>query len=182
MIGAADLAAARLSAEATLASDYIQLRVADEQQQLLARTVEGYKRALEITQNQYHVGVVAKADVITAQTQLEGAQSQLIATGVTRATLEHAIAVLIGKAPADFSLPPATLAATVPVVPTGLPSSLLERRPDVAAAERRMAAANAQVGVAIAAYFPDLTLSGQYGFANTVASGLVHAGVPGPFW
>jgi NodT family efflux transporter outer membrane factor (OMF) lipoprotein len=171
----ADLAAARLSAQATLASDYIQLRVADEQQQLLARTVEGYRRALEITQNQYHVGVVARADVITAQTQLEGAQSQLIAVGITRATLEHAIAVLTGKAPADFSLPPATLAATVPVVPAGLPSSLLERRPDVAAAERRMAAANAQIGVAISAYFPDLTLSGQYGFANTVASGLVHA-------
>jgi NodT family efflux transporter outer membrane factor (OMF) lipoprotein len=171
----ADLAAARLSAQAALASDYIQLRVADEQQQLLAKTVEGYRRSLEITQNQYHVGVVAKADVITAQTQLGGAQSQLIAIGVTRATLEHAIAVLIGKAPADFSLAPATLAATVPVVPAGLPSSLLERRPDVAGSERRMAAANAQIGVAISAYFPDLTLSGQYGFANTVASGLLHA-------
>ncbi|HEY6825136.1 MAG TPA: TolC family protein, partial [Steroidobacteraceae bacterium] len=105
----ADLAAARLSAQATLASDYIQLRIADEQQQLLAKTVDGYKRSLEITQNQYHVGVVAKADVITAQTQLGGAQSQLIAIGVTRATLEHAIAVLIGKAPADFSLPQETL-------------------------------------------------------------------------
>ncbi|MBV9725147.1 MAG: efflux transporter outer membrane subunit [Gammaproteobacteria bacterium] len=171
----ADLAAARLSAQATLASDYIQLRVADEQQQLLAKTVEGYRRSLEITQNQYHVGVVAKADVISAQTQLGGAQSQLIAIGVTRATLEHAIAVLIGKAPADFSLAPATLAATVPVIPAGLPSSLLERRPDVAGSERRMAAANAQIGVAISAYFPDLTLSGQYGFANTMASGLVHA-------
>ena len=171
----ADLAAARLSAQASLASDYIQLRVADEQQQLLEKTVEGYKRALEITQNQYHVGVVAKADVITAQTQLGGAQSQLIAVGVTRATLEHAIAVLIGKAPADFALPPATLGSAVPVVPGGLPSSLLERRPDVAAAERRMAAANAQIGVAVAAYFPDLTLTGQYGFASNVASGLVHA-------
>jgi len=171
----ADLAAARLSAQATLATDYIQLRVADEQRQLLAKTVEGYKRSLEITQNQYHVGVVAKADVITAQTQLGGAQSQLIAIGVTRATLEHAIAVLIGKAPADFSLPPATLGATVPVTPVGVPSSLLERRPDVAAAEQRMAAANAQIGVAISAYFPDLTLSGTYGFASNVFSGLVHA-------
>ncbi|HVN44848.1 MAG TPA: efflux transporter outer membrane subunit, partial [Steroidobacteraceae bacterium] len=171
----ADLAAARLSAQATLASDYIQLRVADEQRQLLEKTVDGYKRALEITQNQYRVGVVAKSDVITAQTQLGGAQSQLIAIGVTRATLEHAIAVLIGKAPADFSLPPQALSATVPVIPTGVPSSLLERRPDVAAAERRMAAANAQIGVAIAAYFPDLTLSGQYGFANNVVSGLLHS-------
>ena len=171
----ADLAAARLSAQATLASDYIQLRVADEQQQLLEKTVQGYKRALEITQNQYHVGVVAKADVITAQTQLGGAQSQLIAIGVTRATLEHAIAVLLGKAPADFSLPPATLGTAVPVVPAGVPSSLLERRPDVAGAERRMAAANAQIGVAISAYFPDLTLTGTYGFASNVVSGLLHA-------
>ena len=171
----ADLAAARLSAQAALAADYIELRVADEQQQLLAKTVAGYQRSLEITQNQYHVGIVAKADVITAQAQLGGAQSQLIAIGVTRATLEHAIAVLIGKAPADFSLPSATLGATVPVIPTGVPSSLLERRPDVSGAERRMAAANAQVGVAIAAYFPDLTLNGTYGFASNVASGLVHA-------
>ncbi len=171
----ADLAAARLSAQAALATDYIDLRVADEQKQLLDKTVEGYKRSLEITQNQYHVGVVAKADVITAQAQLEGAQSQQIAIGVTRATLEHAIAVFIGKAPADFSLPPATLGATVPVIPAGVPSSLLERRPDVAATERRMAAANAQIGVAIAAYFPDLTLTGTYGFASNVVSGLVHA-------
>jgi NodT family efflux transporter outer membrane factor (OMF) lipoprotein len=171
----ADLAAARLSAQATLASDYIQLRVAEEQQQLLDKTVEGYTRSLAITDNQYHVGVVAKADVITAQTQLEGAQSQQIAIGVTRATLEHAIAVLIGKAPADFSLPPATLGTTVPVVPAGVPSSLLERRPDIAAAERRMAAANAQVGVAIAAYFPDLTLTGTYGFASNMVSGLLHS-------
>jgi NodT family efflux transporter outer membrane factor (OMF) lipoprotein len=171
----ADLAAARLSAQAALATDYIELRVADEQKQLLDKTVEGYKRSLEITQNQYHVGVVAKADVITAQTQLGGAQSQQIAIGVTRATLEHAIAVLIGKAPADFSLPPATLGATVPVTPTGVPSTLLERRPDVSAAERRMAAANAQIGVAIAAYFPNLTLTGTYGFASNMVSGLLHA-------
>ena len=176
----ADLAAARLSAQTTLASDYIQLRVADEQQQLLDKTVEGYQRSLEITQNQYHVGIVAKADVITAQTQLEGAQSQQIAVGVTRATLEHAIAVLIGKAPADFSLPPATLGTTVPVIPAGMPSSLLERRPDIAAAERRMAAANAQIGVAIAAYFPDLTLNGSYGFASNVVSGLLKS--PNSVW
>jgi NodT family efflux transporter outer membrane factor (OMF) lipoprotein len=171
----ADLAAARLSAQGTLATDYIELRVADEQKQLLDKTVDGYKRALEITENQYHVGVVAKADVITAQTQLGGAQSQQIAIGVTRATLEHAIAVLIGKAPADFSLPPATLGATVPVIPTDVPSVLLERRPDIAGAERRMAAANAQIGVAISAYFPDLTLTGTYGFASNMVSGLLHS-------
>ncbi len=176
----ADLAAARLSAQATLASDYIQLRVADEQKQLLDETVEAFKRSLQITQNQYTVGVVAKADVITAQTQLQGAQSQQIAIGVTRATLEHAIAVLIGKPPADFSLPPASLGAAVPVAPSGVPSSLLERRPDVAAAERSMAAANAQIGVAVAAYFPDLTLSGSYGFASSVTAGLLRA--PNNLW
>ncbi|HYM27733.1 MAG TPA: efflux transporter outer membrane subunit [Steroidobacteraceae bacterium] len=176
----ADLAAARLSAQATLASDYLELRIADEQRHLLEETVDAFKRSLQITENQYHVGVVAKADVITAQTQLGGAQSQLIAVGVTRATLEHAIAVLIGKAPADFALAPAALGAAVPVVPAGVPSALLERRPDVAAAERQMAAANAQVGVAIAGYFPDLTLSGTYGFASDVVSGLVRA--PNSFW
>jgi NodT family efflux transporter outer membrane factor (OMF) lipoprotein len=118
--------------------------------------------------------------VITAETQLGGAQSQQIAIGVTRATLEHAIAVLIGKAPADFSLPPATLGTTVPVVPAGVPSSLLERRPDVADVERKMAAANAQIGVAVAAYFPDLTLNGSYGYASSVVSGLIKA--PNNFW
>jgi len=176
----ADLAAARLSAQATLAIDYVELRVADEQIQLLADTIKGYERALEITQNQYKVGVVAKADVITAETQLEGAQSQQIGLGVTRATLEHAIAVLIGKPPADFSIAPATLAATIPVVPAGMPSALLERRPDIAEAERKMAAANAQIGVAISAYFPDLTLSGTYGFASNVSAGLLHT--PNNVW
>jgi NodT family efflux transporter outer membrane factor (OMF) lipoprotein len=176
----ADLAAARLSAQATLASDYIQLRVADELRQLLDDTVEGYKRSLQITQNQYSVGVVAKTDVITAQTQLEGAQSQQIAVAATRASLEHAIAVLVGKAAADFSLPPAKLGTVVPVAPTGLPSTLLERRPDVASAERNMQAMNAQIGVAEAAYFPDLTLSGSYGFVSNVVSGLIKA--PNNIW
>jgi NodT family efflux transporter outer membrane factor (OMF) lipoprotein len=176
----ADLAAVRLSAQATLASDYIQLRIADEQKQLLDQTVEAYTRSLEIVQNQYRVGVVAKADVITAETQLDSAQSQQTGIGVTRAVLEHAIAMLIGKAPGDFSLAPAALGATVPVVPIGVPSTLLERRPDVAEAERRMAAANAQIGVAVAGFFPDLTLSGSYGFASTVAAGLVKA--PNNLW
>ena len=176
----ADLAAARLSAQGTLAIDYVELRVADEQLQLLTDTIKGYQRALEITQNQYKVGVVAKADVITAETQLEGAESQQIGLGVTRATLEHAIAVLVGKPPADFSITPATLAATIPVVPIGVPSALLERRPDIAAAERKMAAANAQIGVAISAYFPDLTLSGTYGFASNVSAGLLHT--PNNVW
>ena len=176
----ADLAAARLSAQATLAIDYADLRVADETQKLLNETVEAFGRSLQITQNQYKVGVVAKADVITAQTQYEGAKSNALAIGVTRATLEHAIAVLVGKAPADFSLPPAEFGATIPVAPAGVPSSLLERNPTIAAAERSMAAANAQIGVAIAAYFPDLTLSGSYGFAADAVSGLFRA--PNAVW
>lgn len=176
----ADLAAARLSAQATLASDYIELRVTDEQQQLLDETVDAYKRSLQITENQYKVGVAAKTDVITAETQLEGAESQQIAVGVTRAILEHAVAVLVGKAPGDFTLAPAKLGTLVPVVPLVVPSALLERRPDIAGAERRMAAANAQVGVAIAAYFPDLTLSGSFGYASSVTSHLVKA--PNNLW
>jgi len=176
----ADLAAARLSAQATLASDYIELRVTDEQQQLLDETVDAYKRSLQITENQYKVGVAAKTDVITAETQLEGAESQQIAVGVNRAILEHAVAVLIGKPPGDFTLAPAKLGTLVPVVPLGVPSALLERRPDIAGAERRMAAANAQVGVAIAAYFPDLTLSGSFGYASSVTSHLVKA--PNNLW
>jgi NodT family efflux transporter outer membrane factor (OMF) lipoprotein len=126
------------------------------------------------------VGVVAKADVITAETQLHGAESQQIAIRVTRATLEHAIAVLIGKPPGDFSLPPATLGVVVPVIPIGVPTALLERRPDIAAAEQRMAAANAQIGIAVSAYFPNLTLNGSYGYASSVVSGLVKA--PNNLW
>jgi NodT family efflux transporter outer membrane factor (OMF) lipoprotein len=169
----ADLAAARLSAQGTLATDYIELRVTDEMKQLLDQTVEAYQRSLDITQNQYKSGIVAKADVITAETQLEGAQSQEISVGVMRGQLEHAIAVLVGKPPADFAIEVAPFGTTVPVAPTGVPSTLLERRPDVAAAERTMASANAQIGVAIAAYFPDLTLTGSYGFSSSVINGLI---------
>jgi NodT family efflux transporter outer membrane factor (OMF) lipoprotein len=176
----ADLAAARLSAQATLATDYADLRVAEETKKLFDQTVDAYQRSLTITQNQYQVGVAAKTDVINAQTQLESAQSQQINIGVTRATLEHAIAVLVGKPPADFSIPPVEFGSTIPVAPTGVPSSLLERNPTVAAAERSMAAANAQIGVAIAAYFPDLTLSGTDGFAASQLAGLLHA--PNAFW
>ena len=176
----AEIAAARLSAQATLATDYIELRVADEQKQLLDDTVTAYKRSLQITQNQYKAGVAAKTDVITAETALEGAQSQEINVGVTRATLEHAIAVLIGKPAGDFSLPPAKLGDTVPVVPMGVPSTLLERRPDIADAERNMKAMNAQIGVAEAAYFPDLALQGSYGFASQMISHLVSA--PNSLW
>ena len=176
----AELAAARLSAQGTLATDYVELRVADEQKELLDQTVDAYKRSLQITENQYKAGVAAKTDVITAQTQLEGAESQQINIGVTRATLEHALAVLVGKPPADLSIAPAKLGDVVPVIPTGVPSSLLERRPDVAEAERNMKAMNALVGVAVAAYFPDLTLQGSYGYASSVISHLVSA--PNNLW
>jgi NodT family efflux transporter outer membrane factor (OMF) lipoprotein len=173
---AADLASARLSAQSTLAVDYFELRYQEELKRLLDTTVVDYTRSLEITKNQYAVGVAAKADVLTAQTQLLNTQASAINSGVARATLEHAIGVLVGKPPGDFSIAQSKeLTGTVPVAPVGLPSTLLERRPDIAGAERRMAAANAQIGVAIAAYFPDITLTGSFGsqgaeFAKLFAS------------
>ena len=172
---AADLASARLSAQATLATDYIQLRYQEALKVLLETTAVDFKRSLEITQNQYAAGVAAKADVLSAQTQYLDAQAQAINAGVLRATLEHAIAVLVGKPAGDFTIAQGKLPDTVPVAPVGLASALLERRPDIAGAERRMAAANAQVGVAIAGYFPDITLTGSYGsqatqFASLFAS------------
>jgi NodT family efflux transporter outer membrane factor (OMF) lipoprotein len=170
-----DLAAARLSSQALLATDYFQLRIDDETRTLLERTVTGYKASLEITRNQDELGTAAGTDVITAETQLEGAQAQLIGVGVQRAQLEHAIGVLIGKTPDQFSIEPVVLARQVPVVPAGLPSTLLERRPDVAAAERGVAAASAQIGVAIAAYYPDITLSASAGFVGSALGGLMKA-------
>jgi NodT family efflux transporter outer membrane factor (OMF) lipoprotein len=164
---AGDLASARLSAQSTLAISYFQMRFQEELKRLLDRTAVDFTRSLEITQNQYNVGVAAKADVLSARTQLLNAQSSAVNSGVQRATLEHAIAVLVGEPAGDFSIAPTGLPTDVPVAPVGLPSTLLERRPDIAAAERRMAAANAQIGVAIAAYFPDLTLSPSYGFSGS---------------
>lgn len=164
---AGDLEATRLSIQTQLAQNYFQLRTLDTQQQLLDRTVADYQKSLQLTQNQYAAGVVARGNVVLAQTQYKTTQAQAIDIGVQRAQLEHAIALLIGKAPADFSLPPAPLSATVPDVPVGVPSRLLERRPDIAAAERRVAAANAQIGVAKKAYFPDLTLSAAAGFQSS---------------
>ena len=172
---AADLASARLSLQAALGVDYFELRAADSLKILLDKTVEDYKRSLQITQNQYATGVAAKADVITAQTQLLSTQAQDVNVGVQRAQLEHAIAVLAGKAPSEFSLEPGILAANVPVALTGLPSDLLERRPDIAAAERQMAAANAGIGIAVAAYYPDVTLSASYGYAAATLGKLVQA-------
>jgi NodT family efflux transporter outer membrane factor (OMF) lipoprotein len=169
---AGDLASARLSAQATLATDYFQLCALDDRRHLLDQAVEAYKQSLRITENQYRNGVAAKADVVIARTQVETTQAQVINVGVQRALYEHAIAVLIGKPAGDFAIAECHLPDVVPVAPTGLPSTLLERRPDIAAAERRMAAANAQIGVAEAAYYPDLTLSASVGFVSTALSSL----------
>lgn len=165
-VSAADLANAELSAKATLAIAYFNLRAADSLQQLLARTVTEYKRTLEITQNQFAAGTVSKADVITAQTQLLGTQAQLINVGIARAQFEHAIAALIGRPPADLSIPKGALAKRLPAIPVKLPSTLLERRPDIAAAERQIQQLNALIGVAISAYYPEISLDGVLGFTG----------------
>jgi NodT family efflux transporter outer membrane factor (OMF) lipoprotein len=172
---AADVANAQLSAQGQLATDYLELRAADALKALLDRTVGDFRRALEITQNQYDVGVAARSDVINAQTQLQGAVASAINTGVQRAQLEHAIAVLTGQPPADLSIPVGTLPDAVPVVPAGLPSALLERRPDIAAAERTMAEQNEQIGIAIAAYYPTVTLSAVLGFVGDPLSQVFNA-------
>ncbi len=169
-----DLAAARLSAQATLASDYFSLRITDELQRLLDASTVAFQKSLDITRNRYAAGVAARTDVIDAQAQVETTHAQAIAVGIQRAQFEHAIAVLIGKPPANFAIAPTPLVTAMPSIPPGLPSALLERRPDIAAAERRMAAANAQIGVAIAAYYPDLTLTASYGFVGTALSTLLN--------
>ena len=177
---AADLANARLSAQATLAQTYFALRSLDSTQRLLDDTVAAYQRSLQLTQNQYAAGVAARSDVIQAQTQLQSAQAAAIDNGVQRAQDEHAIAVLLGVPASVFSLPPMPLTATPPAVPAQMPSALLERRPDIASAERKAAAANEQIGVAIAAFFPSLTVSANGGFENSVFSQLLSA--PSRFW
>ncbi|CAN7547038.1 efflux transporter outer membrane subunit [Trinickia sp. LjRoot230] len=177
---AADLANARLSAQATLAQTYFQLRALDSQQKLLDDTVTAYEQALKLAQNQYAQGVAARSDVIQAQTQLQSAQAAAIDNGVARAQDEHAIAVLVGEPASTFAMAPDPLDAQPPEVPVELPSVLLERRPDIAAAERRAAAANEQIGVAMAAYFPSLTLSAQGGFQSSVLSNLLT--LPSRFW
>ncbi|HTK35882.1 MAG TPA: efflux transporter outer membrane subunit [Caulobacteraceae bacterium] len=168
----ADIANAKLSYQTQLAVDYFSLRVIDAQKALLATTVENYQRALDLATNQYNAGVAARADVITAQTQLQNAQAQAVDLGVTRAQFEHAIAILTGVTPADLAIAVAPPPKTAPVVPVNVASTLLERRPDIAAAERAMAAANAGIGVATAAYYPNLTLSGQFGFTSSSLSNL----------
>jgi NodT family efflux transporter outer membrane factor (OMF) lipoprotein len=171
-VSAADLANATLSEQALLAEDYIYLRAGDALITLYQQTVAADERSLQITENQYNAGVAAPSDVITARTQLDGAQADLINAGQARAQYEHAIAVLVGHAPAELTIPAGGLMTTVPVVPAGVPSTLLQRRPDIAAAERAMAEENALVGVAVGAYYPDLSLSAIGGYAADPIGGL----------
>lgn len=177
---AADLAAVRLSLQAELVQTYLQLRVMDEQQRLLDQTVAAYARSLRLTENQYRAGIVPKSDVAQAQTQLKSTQAQAIDLKWQRAQLEHAIAVLIGVPPAELNIAEREHIPSLPDVPLALPSQLLERRPDVAAAERDVMAANAEIGIAEAAWYPDLTLSASGGYRNSSFNQLFE--VPNRFW
>ncbi len=172
-VNAADLANAQLSAQATLATDYFGLRYEDSLQRLLEQTVAAYRRALQITENQYKAGTISRADVVTAEAQLQGVVAQLAGVGVQRAQYEHAIAMLIGKTPDQLSIPFSPLPNAVPVVPAGVPSTLLERRPDIAAAERAMQEQNALIGYNIAAFYPTISLTATGGFAGNPISGLL---------
>lgn len=177
---AADLAAARLSAQAELAADYFQLRTLDTQKQYLDETIGYYRKSLELTQNRYAAGIVSRVDVLQADNLLKSTQASMIDLGVQRAQLEHAIALLIGKPASSFLLPAMPLAANPPLIPVVLPSELLERRPDIASTERQMAAANARIGIARAAWYPTVELGLSVGFeASDIAKWLTW---PSRFW
>jgi NodT family efflux transporter outer membrane factor (OMF) lipoprotein len=177
---AAALAAARLSAQAALATDYFELRAQDQLQRLLDDTVVAEELSLKLTESRYRFGVAARADVVSAQAQLLSSQAQQVNAKIQRGILEHAIAVLVGQQPASFSLTPSSMRADVPTVPAGVPSTLLERRPDVAQAERKVAAANAQIGVATSAFFPSLTLAGSENYSGPSWTHLIS--VPNRIW
>ena len=179
---AADLENARLSARTELAQDYFQLRTLDTQKQLLDANIVEFQRSLELTNNRYASGVVSRADVLQAQTQLKTTQAQAIDVGVQRAQFEHAIALLIGKPASVVSIPEAPLVMTTvpPPIPVGVPSEVLERRPDIAATERQVVAANAQIGVALAAYYPTVSLHATGGFQSTSLSQWISA--PSRLW
>jgi len=177
---AADLAAVQLSLQAELATDYFSLRGDDTTVQLLQDTIKVYDRAYQLTKNRYQEGISAATDVDQADTLRQNARSQLAAVNLERAKLEHAIAILLGKVPSGFVLEPGSLAGSPPPFDAGLPSKLLERRPDVGRAERAMAAANAQIGVARAAWFPVFSLSGSAGFESILSSSWFKA--PSHFW
>src|SRR5438128_7966864 len=172
---AADLETARLSLQAELAMDYFELRAADAQQQLLDETVKAFQDALRLTENRFRGGAAPKSDVAQAQTQLDTTRVQATDIAVQRAQFEHAIAVLIGKPPASFSLPRRPLDHRPPDIPVGVPSQLLERRPDIAAAERRVAEANEQIGIARAAYYPTVMLNASVGFEGSPFGNLFNA-------
>lgn len=173
---AADLAAARLSAQGELATNYLQLRSLDAEIGLVEATAKSYDRALQITRNRYAAGVSAKTDVLQAETQVANARADSADLVRQRQVLEHAIAVLTGTAPATFTIAPVAWQPAIPDVPLELPSTLLQRRPDIAAAERRVAAANAAIGVEIAAYYPNITLSGSVGQSSSALSSLFDGG------
>ncbi len=172
---AATLASARLSEQALLATNYLSIRVSDALERVLQDTVNGDMRSLQITQNQYNVGVAARSDVLTAQTQLESAQSALVNVGVARAEYEHATAMLIGVPPASLTIAKLPSVPAVPDIPGVVPATLLERRPDIAAAERTMDAENALIGVAVAAYYPVVDLTALFGYAGNPLSSLIEA-------
>jgi len=173
--GAAALAAVTLSAQGALAIDFFELRAQDQLQRILDEIVAAEQQSLKIAESRYHFGVGARADVVSAQTQLLTSQAQQISAKIRRGILEHAIAVLLGEDPASFSLAPSAMRTDVPTVPAGVPSTLLERRPDIAEAERKMAASNAQIGVAKAAYFPSLVLTGSDQYSSGTFSQLLRA-------
>ncbi|WP_394236820.1 efflux transporter outer membrane subunit [Pseudomonas anguilliseptica] len=177
---AADLAALKLSLQAELVQNYLQLRVLDDQQRLLDATVEAYARSLKLTENQYNAGIVPKSDVSQALTQLKSTQAQAIDLKWQRAQLEHAIAVLVGVPPSELSIAAREQLPTLPEIPVALPSQLLERRPDVAAAERRVIAANAELGVAEAAWYPDLSISASGGYRGSSFADWID--LPNRFW
>ena len=177
---AADLENARLSLIAQLVQDYIQLRSLDRDSAILDETVSAYARALKLTEQRHDAGIAPGLDVAQAQTQLDAARSQTAQTLAQRALMEHAIAALLGLSASTFSIKPQIVAISLPQIPTGVPTTLLERRPDIAGAQRRMIAANANIGVARAAYFPSLTLGGQGGFQSTGISNWLSA--PSSFW
>jgi NodT family efflux transporter outer membrane factor (OMF) lipoprotein len=177
---AADLATVNLSMHADLAIDYFQARSLDAEEQLLNSTVKQYEQALELNQSRFAGGIASEVEVEQAKTQLQTTLAAAIDVGVLRAQYEHAVAILLGKPPAEFTLPPLPLTVPPPHIPVSVPSELLERRPDIAAAERRVASANAQIGVAKSAYYPSITLTGSGGFESSAITTLLNG--PSGLW
>jgi NodT family efflux transporter outer membrane factor (OMF) lipoprotein len=177
---AADLATVNLSMHADLAVDYFQARSLDSEEQLLNSTVKDYEQALDLTQSRFQGGIASEVEVEQAMTQLQTVRAEAVDVGVLRAQYEHAVAILIGKPPAEFSLPPLPLTAPPPHIPIGLPSDLLERRPDIASAERLVASANAQIGVARTAYYPMINLGASGGFESSAITTLING--PSGLW